>query len=483
MSEGQEDASSTAEAMTNKMDGLGLDEAGTASPAGKRDGATSPMQDVRRTEGSAPATDDEKGAKPAGFDPLLQSSRPKNPVVRLTVKLLDTYQEINERYYAKHNRRSQDQWDDEHGDYIIRAGDMIDNRYKVVKKPNGSSPVLGKGSFGQVAYAIDTKAKRGERQDVAIKIIKNHHHWYEQAKSEIALLKRFTSMKPVDVGDGKTQDWVDHANIVRLVDDFEFRNHCCLVFELLPFTLYDLLRYSKFKGVSLQLTSKFAHHLLKALDSLRAADVDVIHCDLKPENVMLVKHDDHRVKMIDFGSACSSKNQPFTYIQSRFYRSPEVLLCSPYSHAIDMWSLGCILVEMHTGHPLFNGKNEAEQIWKISEVLGLPPDDMIRNAGSKSKVKGLFKEELHGDGKSYVLSSKTLPAKMLTGATRSLRKFVRNPTPPPWTTEQECMYAMFEDLVLKMLAFDPKERITPADALKHPFVCTQSGPLKPPEKK
>ena len=431
--------------------------------------------DVQRVEGGAPVDGDDQGAQAPIVDADVMNGqtliRTKNPLVRLTVKLLDTYQDINEKYYAKHNKRSQDQWDDEHGDYLIRAGDMIYNRYKVVKRPNGSSPLLGKGSFGQVVYAIDTKAQRGERGDVALKIIKNHHHWFEQAKCEIALLKRFTEMRPV-VQHGKQVDWVDHANIVRLVDDFVFRNHCCLVFELLPFTLYDLLKYSRFKGVSLQLVSKFACHLLRSLDSLRAPDVDVIHCDLKPENVMLVKHDDHRVKVIDFGSSCSSERQPFTYIQSRFYRSPEVLFCSPYSYAIDMWSLGCILVEMHTGQPLFNGKNEGEQIWKICDVLGMPPDHVIRNAGPKSKVKPLFKQQA---GK-YLLE---LNSRQLRTATKSLRFVVRKPTPPPYTVEQECMYAMFEDLVLKMLAYDPNERITPHVALQHPFVASQ-GPLKPP---
>jgi dual specificity tyrosine-phosphorylation-regulated kinase 1 len=89
-------------------------------------------------------------------------------------------------------------------------------------------------------------------------------------------------------------DWVDYANVVRLLDDFVFRSHCCLVFELLPFTLYDLLKYSRFKGVSLTLVRKFANNLVRTLDCLRSPTVDVIHCDLKPENVMLVKYNEHR---------------------------------------------------------------------------------------------------------------------------------------------------------------------------------------------
>lgn len=70
-------------------------------------------------------------------------------------------------------------------------------------------------------------------------------------------------------------------------------------------------------------------------------------------------------------------SQIYQYIQSRFYRSPEVLLGVPYDLAIDMWSLGCILVEMHTGEPLFSGANEVDQMNKIVEVLGMPSDHIL----------------------------------------------------------------------------------------------------------
>eukprot|EP00960_Hanusia_phi_P069363 767075-Hanusia_phi.AAC.2 len=392
-------------------------------------------------------------------------TRPNNPLLLLTVKLLDTYQGINEKYYAKQDRRHNDGYDDENGDYIIRPGDLINNRYKIVTRSNGSSPLLGKGSFGQVVYAIDTTESNRSKQHVAIKITKNHRHWHEQAKSEIALLKKLRGMNSV-IQNGISIDWVDYANVVKLIDDFVHKNHCCLVFELLPFTLYDLLKYSKYKGVSLQLVSKFAKHLVKTLDCLRQPELDVIHCDLKPENVMLVRHDDHRVKVIDFGSSCSSKRQPFTYIQSRFYRSPEVLLCHPYSYPIDMWSLGCILVEMHTGQPLFNGKNEAEQMFKICDVLGMPPIDMVKNAGSKSKVKSCFKLD---ESRYYIV----VDSKVLERATRDFRQIIRKPSPPPYSPEQEAMYNMFEDLILKMLTYDPSARITPKEAMLHPFLQGQ----------
>jgi len=385
-------------------------------------------------------------------------------VIRLTYKLLDTYQGINSKYYAKVTRVYNKGHDDEHGDYIVRAGDLVNGRYEILRRPNGSSPLLGKGSFGQVVYALDKKVQ--PHKEVAVKIIKNHRHWHEQAKGEIELLRRFTQLPAVP----PHGDWVDYANVVRLVDDFVHHSHCCLVFELLPFTLYDLLKISRFRGVSLVLVSRFAQNLLCTLECLRQPEVDVIHCDLKPENVMLVKHDDHRVKVIDFGSSCSSKRQPFTYIQSRFYRAPEVLLCRPYTHAIDMWSLGCILVEMHTGQPLFNGKNEGEQMRKIAEVLGMPPSHMIAGIGAKSKIKDLFVL----DAGQYKLAPDKAAAdgkKRRDPATRDLTTIIRKPTPSPMSAEQERDYELFEDLIRKMLEFEPDRRIVPRDALQHPFLA------------
>lgn len=85
------------------------------------------------------------------------------------------------------------------------------------------------------------------------------------------------------------------------------------------------------------------------------------------------------IKIIDFGSACHERQTVYTYIQSRFYRSPEVLLGLPYSSAIDMWSLGCICVELFLGLPLFPGTSEYNQISRIVETLGAPPDFMIES--------------------------------------------------------------------------------------------------------
>ena len=73
----------------------------------------------------------------------------------------------------------------------------------------------------------------------------------------------------------------------------------------------------------------------------------------------------------------------YSYIQSRFYRSPEVMLGLPYTVAIDVWSLGCILIEMHTGEPLFSGSDQLDQMRRLVEVLGMPPESMVEAADSQ----------------------------------------------------------------------------------------------------
>lgn len=147
-----------------------------------------------------------------------------------------------------------------------------------------------------------------------------------------------------------------------------YRNHQCLVFEMLSLNLYELLKNTQFGGVSLNLIRKFAKQVLKSLMFLERSDVDIIHCDLKPENILLRHPKKSGVKVIDFGSSCRSNKRMYSYIQSRFYRSPEVMLGLPYSVAIDTWSLGCILAEMHTGEPLFSGSDQFDQMQKIVKV-------------------------------------------------------------------------------------------------------------------
>ena len=95
-----------------------------------------------------------------------------------------------------------------------------------------------------------------------------------QAQEEIRILEHL-----------RKQDKDNTHNIIHLFDHFTFRNHTCITFELLSINLYELIKKNKFQGFSLQLGRKFAHSLLQCLDLLYRNKI--IHCDMKPENVLL----------------------------------------------------------------------------------------------------------------------------------------------------------------------------------------------------
>lgn len=104
------------------------------------------------------------------------------------------------------------------------------------------------------------------------------------------------------------------------------------------------------------------------------------------------------VKVIDFGSACFEDQTVYTYIQSRFYRSPEVLIGNPYNSSIDTWSVGCIAAELYLGLPLFPGINEFDQICRIVEMLGIPPMSMLKMGKNTSKY---FVSQSDEDGANF----------------------------------------------------------------------------------
>ncbi|XP_048779226.1 dual specificity tyrosine-phosphorylation-regulated kinase 1B-like isoform X1 [Ostrea edulis] len=388
------------------------------------------------------------------------------PLRKLSVDLIKTYKHINEVYYAKKKRKVaggqgdesshkkgkvnvyNDGYDDANHDYIVNPGEKWLDRYEI-------DSLIGKGSFGQVVKAYD----HGDQEHVAIKIIKNKKPFLNQAQIEVKLLELMNK-----------HDKENKYYIVKLKRHFMFRNHLCLVFELLSYNLYDLLRNTNFRGVSLNLTRKFAQQLCTALLFLATPELNIIHCDLKPENILLCNPKRSAIKIVDFGSSCQLGQRIYQYIQSRFYRSPEVLLGIPYDLAIDMWSLGCILVEMHTGEPLFAGSNEYDQMMKIVEVLGMPPKHILDQVPVKARK---YFEQLP-DG-SYVCKKPKDGKKYKAPGTRKLHDVIGAETGGPGGRRagepghSVADYLKFKDLIFRMLEFDPKVRITPYYALQHNF--------------
>jgi len=106
---------------------------------------------------------------------------------------------------------------------------------------------------------------------------------------------------------------------------------------------------------------------------------------LKPENLIYTDSKRKDVKIIDFGSSSSFGMNTFTYVQSRFYRAPEVVLGLQYDHQVDMWSLGCIVAELFCGRPIFPGLDENELLEFHILMCGNPPQHMIDKGNKKSK--------------------------------------------------------------------------------------------------
>ena len=139
-------------------------------------------------------------------------------------------------------------FDDENGNYIPVVGEEIADRYIVHAE-------LGRGSFGVVVRCAD----RAKMTDVALKIIRNLSQFYHQAKLEVEILTGLNERSGEDTA------------IVRVLKVFSWKNHPVIVFELLAFSLYDLVRQTNYNGVSLGLVRKFATQVLQTLDFLKVA--------------------------------------------------------------------------------------------------------------------------------------------------------------------------------------------------------------------
>lgn len=317
-------------------------------------------------------------------------------------------------------------FDDEKGRYKCVKNDHISYRYEILKG-------LGKGSFGDVVKTYDHKTKTHQ----AVKIIRNERRFHKQGQIEVKILEAL-----------KKQDKRGNHNLIHINDWFLFRNHLCITFDLMYQDLYSALKKDGFKGFTLKQVQSFTVSLLSCLRLLRRNRI--IHCDLKPENILLTSKDSDEIKVIDFGSACYDHEKIHSYIQSRFYRAPEVILGAGYSVAIDMWSLGCILAELYTGQPLFPGRDEKEQLMYQMEVLGLPKAEFLESSKRKTSFFDPSGEPL------FTVDQKGVKH---TVGSRPLSKVLGSKD------------AAFLDFVTRCLQWDPADRMTPREATRHPWVA------------
>lgn len=321
--------------------------------------------------------------------------------------------QVDERVIDIRNYRDNFGFDDKLGNYVIVPHDHIDYRYEV-------ESILGNGSFGNVVKCKDHKHVNENKQNkvVAIKIIKNDINWSLQAVYETKMIKHLndrTGMKNYT----NSQDVLsDDSPVLSYFDHFNFRGHMCIVTEMLSLNLYSLLEITKFRGLSLSLIRHFAKRILKGLDFIH--NQKIIHCDIKPENIMIrlpswfnpsnqnsINENDLVVKIIDFGSSCFDSEISYSYIQSRFYRAPEVIIGANYTKMIDIWSFGCVISELFSGFPLLPGKSELEQVGLILELFGSPNSKLILEYRGKL-VQSVKKQKAANNIKSIITETDTI---------------------------------------------------------------------------
>ena len=415
-----------------------------------------------------------------------------------------------------------DNADDADGYYRLRVGELIFDRYLVLG-------TRGKGVFSSVLYCKDTKAtaeanslqdsqgmggggglnsdkdmstireiasgetttsratlavgktgalvKRhaalatGSSAHVAIKVIRSNDTMRRACMKEIEILRELNTADPSG-----------RYHCVRLLHHFEHAGHICLVFEPLAMNLKEVQdKFGTGVGLSVQGVQEFARQLLLSLALL--AKLRIIHADIKPHNILSTESY-RTIKMADFGSALRANDEtdvtPTPYMQSRFYRAPEVILGCRITAAIDMWSVACVLYELFTGHPLFPGIDNNDMLFKMQSTVGRISQKIIRRHLQHAASMGLdphFEEaSVGGSGPSFRRHVKDpisgSPGIKLLDFTfvKAADEIKKRLESARAEGDDKRIVQNLASLLVFMLNPDPTKRITVSDALKHPFI-------------
>ncbi|QPG77294.1 hypothetical protein FOA43_004702 [Brettanomyces nanus] len=393
--------------------------------------------------------------------------------------------------------------DDKDGHYIVNAGAFFANdRFQI-------SQLLGQGTFGKVIKAYD----RQNRSTVAIKIIKAIPKYREASKIELRVLAMLKKHDPENVN-----------QCIHLRECFDYRGHICIVTDMLSISLYDFLEKNQFLPFPGSHIQAIARQLLRSVAFLH--DLNLIHTDLKPENILLQDDSfvrksykkprsskvlyrkilrDPKIFTIDFGSAIFDDEYHSSVVSTRHYRAPEIVLGSGWSYACDIWSVGCILVELLTGDALFRTHENVQHLAMMQKVIGSPIDlKLVRKCFSHfyhsdghRRENRRSSEECIADAFSKSTGALLFPAvttarKLISEVdqlqylpdligsrvglkfnwTLNLREsMILFKVPKSKRTEYKFWY-FFIDLVRRMLTLDPDQRITAMEAMNHKwFKC------------
>ena len=339
-------------------------------------------------------------------------------------------------------------------DFPIIINSIVAGRYQVVE-------YLGSAAFSKAIQCYDIHTE----QMVCMKIIENNKDYFDQSVDEIKLL-RYINANCEDL---------DAKNLLKLIDFFYHKEHLFIVTELLRDNLYEYSKYNRevekkvyFNVPRLQRITK---QILSALAFIH--DLKLIHCDLKPENILIKSYSRCEIKIIDFGSSCFIHDHLSSYVQSRSYRAPEVILGCRYDYKIDIWSLGCILAELFTGYVLFQNDSVQGLLSRVIGIIGPVPEYMMKEGRLVSNFftrEGLIYQEAGADDEGgqtgeekkkkdkSLVSDEDLKINILVAKKTTLKKRLK------------CEDKHFIDFVRRLLEVDPLKRPTAKEALQHPWL-------------
>ncbi len=272
-------------------------------------------------------------------------------------------------------------------DIVLKPGTLFAKNYLVQGE-------LGSAAFSTAYRCIDLCSKVDEdgfQDEVCLKVIKNTKDYFDQSLDEIKILQLL-----------KDTDRAKENNIVEMKSYFYHREHLVIVTELLRQNLYEFGKSIVESEGPLYFTrTRLSHIIRQCLIALKFVhELGLMHCDIKPENILLCSYSRALVKIIDFGSSSFVTDRQSSYIQSRSYRAPEVILGLPHDGKIDLWSLGCVVAEMYTNEVTFQNDSEVSMLSRIEAVCGLFPRHMIANGRNSHRIFtdcGLIYEKISSD--------------------------------------------------------------------------------------
>ncbi|KAK8495916.1 hypothetical protein V6N13_026905 [Hibiscus sabdariffa] len=388
------------------------------------------QQMTRKEEGKTSAVREE--------DPGESLEDEEVAAVQEQVRQIKAQEEEFETFNLKIVHRKNRTGFEEDKNFHVVLNSVLAGRYHVTE-------YLGSAAFSKAIQAHDLHTG----MDVCVKIIKNNKDFFDQSLDEIKLLKYVNKHDPADKN-----------HILRLYDYFYYREHLLIVCELLKANLYEFHKFNRESGGEVYFTmprlQSITIQCLEALQFLHS--LGLIHCDLKPENILVKSYSRCEVKVIDLGSSCFETDHLCSYVQSRSYRAPEVILGLSYDKKIDIWSLGCILAELCTGNVLFQNDSAATLLARVIGIIGSIDQEMLAKGRDTykyfSKNHMLYERNQETNRLEYLIPKKT-----------SLRHRL------PMGDQG------FVDFVSHLLEVNPKKRPSATEALKHPWLSYPYEPI------